>query len=207
MIYKIEIPNYLRRIKVSNARRKKYYTSEKQIKSKKYQDRDKYNFVKGVLVDLTTGEAIVANPKAAGTPQYKIISSQALYAQMLHPVTRAKMMHELKTEFCKYLKDLEPIKDIPIRVTMEFHDLPHVNQKVWDLENRVGIYLKGFNDALTGYKIKGVNSITPLIEDDNVNFITSYTQKFIAIKEDETPKLVIILEKEPDERCTKHITV
>jgi len=200
---KIEIPNYMRKIKLSEARRKRYYHKESQIKSKKYKDREKYKFVKDVLVEVATGEPIVANPKAAGTPKYKVINSQALYNQSLHPITRAKMMHALKTEFCDSLKELDPFV-CPIHVTMEFHDEPKVKGADWDLENRAGIYFKAFHDTLTGYKVKGVNTITPLIEDDNVYFVTAYTCRFVPLEEGETRKLVILIDEEKDPRSLKH---
>lgn len=204
--HEISFDNYPQRIKISNKRKAKFYTHEKQIKSKKYKDRSKYDFKGpgGKLIDLETNAVVIANPKSVGTARYKKITSQALYNRQTDPFTGGKIMHLLKTEFCKKLKDIPPI-DVPVKITIELYEYPRVNEQRWDLENKLTVYAKAFNDALTGYKVKGVNTITPILEDDDVFHITSYMHRFIPIEENEEPKMVFIIEEETDKRSLKHI--
>ena len=96
-LLKIELPEYILRVKISEKRRTKYYTTKSKI-PKKY---SKYKFDrKGILVD-PLGNKIISNPRAQGTPSWTKISGQAFYSGFGHSSLRAKIVKEMKIYFIK----------------------------------------------------------------------------------------------------------
>lgn len=177
----IEIPKYIKRVKLSNKRKPTYYkkTSKKPV-PKKYKD---LKFVKGVLVH-PDGVKVVANSRSVGTPRFKKINGQEIYSGMPHHM-RAKIVKEMKESFKKHLKDVEPITEFPIQIEVEIHTT--IEEGNWDLDN-LWIYNKCFQDALADAGI---------IPDDNIQYITKPgAPEFIPIADEQERKLVWKLYKD-----------
>jgi len=212
MIQKVEIPKYIREIKLSEARIKKYYElGKKHPKSEKFNDKTKYEYkeVPGYgkrkfLVDLKTGERVVANPRAAGTPRVLTINGQKIYNGEVSKHIRNKVLSEIKTSFIPYIEKLNEIKNFPICIEMEIHDvIREPNSKsLWDLDNRAWPYIKAFQDCLTGNKDKqGKKRNKVVLKDDNVLYITQPpVPKFIPVEKEDDRKLVFIIKEETDQR-------
>ena len=157
----VTIPQYIREVKLSDSRLRKYYErNKKEPKAKKYEDRSKYDWkpVKPYpknrlfLVDLETGERVIANPKAAGTPRIMTINGQKIYNAEMHPNVRNKVMKEIKKSFKPYIDQMDKITRYPIKINLEVHDTirEQSSHNYWDLDNRSYPYIKAFQDCLTG---------------------------------------------------------
>lgn len=212
----VEIPEYIRQVKLSEARMKTYYElGKKHPKAKKYLDNKKYDWkdFKGrkFLVDLESGERVVRNPIAAGTPRIITINGQKIYNGEIKEQLRAKILREIKDSFKPYIEELDPIDDIesfPLCIRMEIHDTIRESggNQFWDVDNRSFPYIKAFQDCLTGNKDKTGKCRNKVIIPDDMNiFITQPpAPKFIPVDDEKDRKLVFIIEKEDDERVLKH---
>ena len=211
----IEVPKYIRKVKLSEARIKKYYEKGKKLPTaKKYTNAEKYEWKKignrVFLFDKETNEKVIANPKAAGTPRYITINGQKIYNGEVSKHIRNKVLSSIKDSFAPYINKLQEIdiEEFPIRIDMEVHDIirePSSNS-LWDLDNRAWPYIKAFQDCLTGNTDKkGRKRNKQIIPDDNVLFITQpCVPKFIPVDKEEDRKLVFTIRKETDERILKH---
>lgn len=212
----VEIPNYLRRVKLSEARQIKYYYKDAKTgksslpKAAKYKT-DKYewrplkkNGLKMFLYSKETDERVVANPKAAGTPRYMVINGQKLYNGEMSKFTRSKIINAIKDEISSYTDALDVITEFPLSIQMEIHDtIRESNSKaLWDVDNRAGPYIKAFQDCLTGNKDKNGNlRCKQVIPDDNILFIPGPpSPKFIPVDNEDARKLVFKIVKETDTR-------
>tara|TARA_R110000765_G_scaffold311185_7_gene404392 strand:+ start:322 stop:1026 length:705 start_codon:yes stop_codon:yes gene_type:complete len=211
----VEIPDYLRRVKLSNARRAKYYELGKALpKAKKYADTKLYEWrvrgKKSFLYDKKTDERVIANPKAAGTPNVMVINGQKIYNGEMNPNMRAKIMNEIKSSFYHHIKHLKPIpkKYFPLKIELEIHDTIREERSgcLWDADNRAYPYTKAFQDCLTGSADKtGEKRIKQIIPDDNILFVsTAASPKFIPIAIGEQRKIVFTISQETDERVIKN---
>lgn len=210
----IEIPAYIRKVKLSESRLTKYYQKGKTPpKAQKYLDRTLYGWkkLKGkeYLCDLTTGERVVANPRAAGTPRYVTINGQKIYNGEISMHIRNKVLGEIKDSFAPFINNLAVIdKDaFPLVIQMELHDTirEDSSKALWDVDNRAWPYIKAFQDCLTGNKDKkGKMRNKQVIPDDNVLFITQPpVPKFIPVEDESNRKLVFIITSETDKRITQ----
>lgn len=202
----VVIPKYIRRVKLSESRRTKYYELGKKIpKSAKYRDMSKYEYreIKGYkkrrfLVDKATGERVIANPRAAGTPNYVVINGQKIYNGEVAGPIRNKMMKEIKAFMAPFIAELDPITDFPIRINMEIHDvIKEDGYSFWDVDNRAWPYIKAFQDCLTGDR----GNYRKIIEDDHMMYITQPPiPLFVPVSNSEDRKLVFTITKEEDKR-------
>lgn len=200
------MPEYIRRVKLSESRRTKYYELGKKIpKSAKYRDNSKYKYqeIKGYakrrfLVDIATGERVIANPRAAGTPNWVVINGQKIYNGEVAGPIRNKMMKEIKAFMAPFIAKLDPIKDFPIRINMEIHDvIKEDGYSLWDVDNRAWPYIKAFQDCLTGDR----GNCKMVITDDNCMYITQPpVPLFIPVSDSKDRKLVFTITKETDKR-------
>jgi hypothetical protein len=209
----VEIPQYIRKIQLSAARLKKYYIKGKrEPKAEKYKDISRYAWKKEAgkeyLIDLSTGEKVIANPKAQGTPNILAINGQGIYNGKISSHTRNKMMMEIKKSFSSYINKLDPITEFPVNIYMEVHDTVLNDEKAdWDLDNRSGPYIKAFQDCLMGNMDgEGKKRCKQIIPDDNIMYITQPpAPKFIPVDKPEDRKLVFRIKKEEDDRVLKHV--
>ena len=211
----IEIPKYIRKVKLSNARKRKYYEKGKKAPvAKKYADTSKYGWKKygskQFLIDLETDERVVANPRAAGTPKYMVVNGQKIYNAEASPHVRSKVMGDIKKSFAPFIDSLDPIDldCFPVNIHLEIHDVitEEPNNQLWDVDNRSMPYIKAFQDCLTGNKDKdGKNRNKQIIPDDHVLFITQPPiPKFIPVDNEDDRKLVFTIVREEDERIVKN---
>lgn len=212
-IIKIEIPEYLRKVELSRSRNQKYYVAGKNTpKAKKYLDKEKYDWKKigdkTFLVDLETNEKVIANPKAAGTPRNLVINGQKIYNGEASKHIRNKVLSAIKESFSTYINKLSEIKEFPLTLELEIHDVIRENgsYSLWDIDNRSYPYIKAFQDCLTGNKDKtGKKRNKQIIPDDNILFITQPpVPKFIPVDDEKDRKLVFIIKKETDKRILNH---
>lgn len=188
----VDIPFYIREVQLSQARRVKYYEEGGKLpKAAKWHDRTKYAYRihtnnKSYLTDLKTGERVIANPKAAGTPSFAKINGQGIYNGDIAEHVRAKVMQAIKAQITPFIKQFVPPKpeEYPIRVTVEVHDERQAPPREWDLDNRALPYVKGIQDAI---KREGI------IVDDNINYITEVLVRYVEAPA-EKRKLVVMLE-------------
>ena len=218
LLRELEVPQYIRRVRIAQARRAEYYElGKKKIKAKKYLDQTKYGFrpfkvTRGgkltqvyFLTDLATGERVIKNPKSAGTPKDKLINGQDIYNQTIVQETRNKMLQEIKAFFTPFVNKLEPIDmtDLPVRIEVELHDtiLEETSKKLWDVDNRFYMYGKAFQDVLTGNMLKGRARSKIILPDDNCLMISKPPSPlFIPVETPEERKLVFRIYKEDDPR-------
>lgn len=208
LITSIEIPKYLRRVQISKKRKEKHYEKGKKL-PQKYLNQQRYTWKrvhvgknKNVekLFDEEENKFVVSNPRACGTPKWQVISGQAIYSGNMNHNIRAKVFKELKETIKPYIENLEEIKDVPVKIHIEVHDVIKEGSSLWDLDNRAYPYFKAFQDALTGNRGEWESKL----EDDNIMFVTDINSKFIPIDDTENRKLVINIYKEDDERILNH---
>lgn len=208
----ITIKNYLRKVELSKARKSKYYVlGENHPKSKKYSDVSKYDWKdfagKKYLVDLSTGDKVVANPIASGTPNVFTINGQAIYNGQIKEHTRAKIMREIKDSMMPFVNQMKQVIKFPVRIEAELHDTIHENKNLWDMDNRSGPYIKAFQDCLTGNKDKdGKPRCKVIIPDDNILFLSQpAAPRFIPIRDGDDRKIVFRIVEEDDDRIVGNV--
>jgi hypothetical protein len=198
MKQEVTIPLYVRKVQLSNARNKKYYEEGKKLpKAAKYYNPANYQFVLypnkiKYLTDMKTKERVVANPKAAGTPGWTTINGQNFYNGTIREHTRAKVVNTIKEQFTPYIEQLTPLKpeDYPIRIKVHIKDVLIEGTSYWDLDNRIGPYLKCSQDILTGNHGKSKK----IIEDDDTRYLRSIHLDYTEIADNNQRELKITIE-------------
>lgn len=184
----IVINDYIEYIELSKCRRPVYYKKSDEKIPKKYLDKTKYEFIKGILVDSETKEKIIKNSRSVGTPKRKKISGQDIWMGM-HYALRAKIAKELKIYLKKKFRELglQPIKseDYPISIQLDFYK--PFGEANWDIDNHALIYRKCILDALKG----------DYIEDDSVKYVRGIPSYYIPCEKEEQ-KLIITIFKLPN---------
>jgi hypothetical protein len=189
----IFIPNYPSKIKVSDKRRATYYREGKKI-PKRCQN-ENYTFKDGVLVHAETGEKVIKNSRSVGTPKFWSVNFQAIWNQQIKYQDRANVTKKLKDFFRPYVEVLEPINEYPIRIEMFLFDQ---NMPV-DVDNKGVIFTKVITDLLVNTNKDEVNN-KKIIEDDSSEYINDIGRcKWIKIKEEEQPKMIIRIWKSNNE--------
>lgn len=185
----ISIPLFIKKVMISKARRIKYYKEGGKIPIKY----SKYGFdSKGRLID-DKGEYIVANPRTIGKPKYITINGQALYNARMSPHIRSKIVNAVKDSFEPHLNGVEPIVDLPVRVSLKLYDT--IRQANWDLDNQ-WLYNKCFQDLIVK---KGI------IPDDDIRYITKAgAPEFVPVDNEQDRKLVFTISSETRDEILKY---
>jgi hypothetical protein len=192
VIYEIVIPKYPSKIQLSNKQRTKYYEKnnlKKPIPKKYLNARYEYikHGVKWFLTDIVTGERVIANPIVAGKPKMWNVNFQAIWAGVIKHQARALVTEKLKEIFSKYIKNIEPIKNYPVKFEIFIFD---IDMPV-DISNKGVIYTKIIEDLLTKYKV---------IIDDKAEFINDTGRcKWIKVNSEEDIKMVVRISKSDNE--------
>lgn len=154
-IIRIEIPNFARQVKVSNARKARHYKFGENIPErfeKAIGSVYTWKEVKGktLLARVDNGELVVKNPKTAGTPRYEQIAGNSIW----DTGRNGDYMEMIKLSVQKYMWDVIQhfkhdslvIKDelLPLRVTMDFHTY----MEPQDFDGLKLFYEKCFLDAI-----------------------------------------------------------
>lgn len=182
LIKEIRIPDFVYRIQVSKARRIKYYEVGSKV-PKKYLNPKKYAYkpykLSGGrtvqrLTDLSTNEPVIANPRVAGKPRYRIIRGNDFYSGFAKPAIRNNMMNAIKAELESHFV-MAPFNalDYPLYIEFIYMD---TKVQAQDLDNFRFAYEKAVLDLL---QKKGV------LANDNVNYITKLSSEFVEVPEDQ----------------------
>ena len=185
----ISIPLFIKKVMISKARRIKYYKEGGKIPIKY----SKYGFdSKGRLID-DKGEYIVANPRTIGKPKYITINGQALYNARMSPHIRSKIVNAVKDSLEPHLNGVEPIVDLPVRISLKLYDT--IRQANWDLDNQ-WLYNKCFQDLIVK---KGI------IPDDDIRYITKAgAPEFVPVDNEQDRKLVFTISSETRDEILKY---
>ena len=193
LIYSVELPDYIRQVKMADKRQPKYYEPGAKHIPKKYSDPRKFVFQKWKptgkthLIEIATGLRVISNPRSAGTPRWVQINNQYIYSGNIHPATRGKLIEAIKESYVDYSEvvNLPPITTFPIIIEAEVHDLiydPQIRHQLWDVDNRFTPYGKTWSDILQDLDI---------IPEDHCLYVTGPPSAlFFPIKEGEQRKLV-----------------
>lgn len=190
LITQVDIPLYITRVKIANARRPKYYEkgSSKKI-PKKYSNVKKFNFIpikvgtriRYYLADLSDNTPIVANPKTAGKPKFMKIRGNDFYSGFGNPAMRSTVVNLIKEGLSPFFVDMNPIlaADYPLYIEFIYFDTVEESQ---DLDNKRYAYEKCTLDLLQRDK-KIIN--------DNVKYIVKLSSEFVAVESEEDRCLVV----------------
>ena len=185
----ISIPLFIKKVMISKARRIKYYKKGGKT-PKKYAS---YGFdSKGRLID-SEGECVAANPRTIGKPKYITINGQALYNARMSPHIRSKIVNAVKDSFVPHIKDIKPISNLPVRISLQFHDT--IRQANWDLDNQ-WLYNKCFQDLIVKHGI---------LPDDDIRYITKAgAPEFFPVDSEQERKLVFTISPEDRKEVIEH---
>jgi len=189
MTTSIEIPQFIKKVMVSKSRRIKYYKKGGKI-PKKYANNgfDK----KGRMID-SEGNHVVANPRTIGTAKYLTINGQQLYNARMSPHMRSKIVNAVKDSYLPYVKNVKPIKKLPVSISLDFYDT--VRQANWDLDNQ-WLYGKCFQDLVVKLGI---------LPDDDIKYITKAgAPRFFPVDTEEERKLIFHISTETRDEILKH---
>lgn len=150
-LLEIEIPEFIVRVKTSEARRAKYYKPSDKI-PKKYQGTNfefrEFKVGKRKVKHLTqidTRERVIANPRSAGTAGYINLSGNMFMSGFTKPVTRSKMVNGLKDFYKRLLKNkISKLATFPLRIEWDVYT---VTDHRFDMSN-LSFYYKYFEDTL-----------------------------------------------------------
>ncbi len=154
---------------------------------------------------------VIANPKQAGEPKYRIINGQNIYNHTLDPFTLGKVFDAIKLCYYNKFKTIEPQllnslrqlinESYPLIIEMEildtvknfFDNTKEGNGKRWDVGNRADPYMKTFLDFLTmGYKDSNDKVLLqPIIEDDDRLHVSSGNNAIFTPIENEYERALI----------------
>ena len=180
-IRSIIIPEILRNIRTSEARRATYFIKEKLTDEleipKKYQDKLKFEFVpykvtRGIVYRLSNienpkkPEPVIKNILSVGTPKDIKINFQKIWNGLVSDHVRNKIAKALKDSYEAVLAEVEtiPKEAFPLKTLFTFH----TKDELQDVDNLSILYIKTFHDALVGATI---------IPDDKLNYIKGYEVK------------------------------
>lgn len=211
LLCEVVIPQYVRVIETSASRMAKYYEEGKKKRPLTKYKSPQFDYVPfkvirngkttqvKFLANVKTGEKVIANPKTAGTPKYKIINGSDLHTLRLEDYERSKIIKAIKKQIIPIVDKLEPIKKFPLRILCEIHDtfddvLISSNPN-WDVDNRALFYSKVFQDVLSGCKLIVNDVVRPttkqIIPDDHRGFISQAPSPlFVPIEDADNRKLV-----------------
>ena len=184
LIYSVTIPNYIRKVKLSDARRAKYYTfpkdesvktTKKKFNSNRYQWREYTSSTKKKeirLFDTATNEFVVKNTRTAGTERWEVINAEKVYNRAYHPSVQAKIVREIGQFLLSFLKAMPVISQFPLYVQCEIHDYNNdkISGNIWDVINRGYLYCKVFEDILKPKTDKNPLGLG-VIPDDSYKYI------------------------------------
>lgn len=159
---------------------------------------------------MKDSERILANPKVVNTPRILTIRGQDLYNNKVKEHLRGFVIQSIKQSFVPYVKDIEIIKDYPVRVRCylfdTFDNVLDKNKGRWDVGNRILPYSKAFLDLLATGSDGQTKYFEPKLIDDERLYVTEDPQGgvFCPIPEGHQSKLVFVIAKD-DETFSENI--
>lgn len=191
----IYIPSFIESVQISKGLRKKYYTSLPDLPKKYLDDKGKlkpsFEMKKGKLFNKTTLEFEYSNVNTLGTPKFKTIAGNDIYANISF-FLRDKITKAIKDNFKSFLPKKLGLK-YPIEIECTIYSYPKYAN--WDIDN-LWIYNKCFQDLLVAEK---------LIPEDNVKYIVrSGGLKFVPIPPEEPRVMHFKLKEATDNIYLNH---
>lgn len=198
LLHSITMPNYIRKIKLANARKAKFYIFPKdedvkeknKFNSNRYQWREHISSTKKKeirLFDTATNEFVIKNTRTAGTEKWEVINSQKVYNGAYHPNVLGKIVVQIGQFISPFLEGLNPIDKYPLYIECEIHDYKDdpISGKRWDVINRGYLYCKVFDDILQPKTEKNPLG-RGLVPDDTWEYIVCPSHPiFIPLKEED----------------------
>ena len=185
-VLRIEIPEFITHVKLSNKRRAKYYTKGKKIPTKYTTSEYTYN-KEGILIHKVTRLPIISNPRSVGTPRIKKINGQDIYRGNNDPHVRSKMVSSMKEFFSNEVRKRKvqpiPLDHYPLEMELEMH-LPNAGE-AFDIDNAGWLYVKVIQDVLTTTRV--------IRNDVAILLPKSGGVQYVPLDEGEQRKLVILL--------------
>lgn len=191
LLRQIVIPDYPDQVLISKARRAVYYVSKislvkgkTEIPKSFLKDRTKYKFdERGVLMNVRTGSAQLANPKTAGTPRYWRVNFQDIWNGSMAKHGRSSRIDKLKEIIQPHIafhrKNIGFLADKPIAIEIFLYDTDFPV----DVSNRGVIYTKVIEDLLVS---EGV------LTDDSAEYVNDSGRcKYIKVQDKKDKKMVI----------------
>lgn len=175
----IVVPQYPDKVMVAKARRPIFYVSaESRVRGRtkvpsSFLTSANYQFNSdGVLIDVRTGEAKLANPKTAGTPRMWVVNFQDIWNQNITKQDRAMKVDKLKAILRPYISKMRalPKSSFPVEININLYDIV----MPVDVSNKGVIYTKVIEDLLVS---------EGKIPDDSVFYVNcSGRTKFISVE-------------------------
>ena len=137
-------------------------------------------------------EPILCNPKTVNTPKWYLIKGQDIYSGVINEHQRGFVMDSIKRCYLPFVKDIEPIKNYPVKIDCKlydtiknYYDKSKNEGQRWDVDNYMYPYLKAFPDLLV--------SLGKLKDDDRLHLPSTIKTEFIPIKNHHNRKLVFTI--------------
>lgn len=186
----VVIKDFIDKVRISEKRRPVYYKFSDKIPLK-YQTEDYVFTALGMLIDKNTGQRVIKNNKSVGKERFWKISGQDLWSG-INPHLRSKIAKEMKKYFYEFFRDIPPIENYPIGISIEFYD-----DHMYDLDNQGYIYVKTIMDCLCGNVdfVRSINdsgeieytpdkeSYPPKIIDDSNKYVKEFILRYFDSKD------------------------
>lgn len=223
LIATVIIPKYIRKVQVSKERRASYYFKGEKLPTK-YESKLAIDYQWIKFEDLTKPvlcnakkELMIKNPDSVGLPKYKLINGQDLHTLRMKDYERSKIIKAIKEQMIPEIEKLDIIEVKPIRILCEIWDtvedieINSGNKLSWDLDNRIAIHNKVFQDVLSGSPMidkktkKVICTSKKIIDNDNIRYITQAPSPlFCPIEDSENRKLVYKIYHDKREMVTNN---
>lgn len=200
LIQKLIIPKYITKVKTSDKRRRKYYRKREKKRGKNkgsliwkprnplpktYKaklDEGEWTLDNKNYLRDENGDKVLANPQAAGTPNYEPLSGNRFMSGYGSHHLRRTLTSGLKDFYRPYIKDMRPISEINFPLRIEWDFCSKLNEANWDADNMF-FYWKYLQDTLKEENV---------IPEDDIRFITHPpAPKFIPVDTWEDRKFVV----------------
>lgn len=142
-ILRVELPNFVSHVLISNHRRPVYRTTP-------------------------SGEMEIKNKLSVGKPRFWKISGQSLIVG-IDGHLRNKVFRNMKEYLNFQLKGLPPITHYPISIEAEMHELPGL--KNWDISNKSIVWFKNFEDCLQASNIIKDDNVSHVKKSGGLEFV------------------------------------
>src|SRR5690606_9840707 len=111
----------------------------------------------GFLVDVATGQPIIANTKTVGKPRFWVVNFQDIWNQTVTKMRRAFLINKLKDILKPFIENSVKITEYPVEIRIYIFDT-NINT---DISNKGVIYIKVIEDLLVK---------TNRLTDDSINY-------------------------------------
>lgn len=192
--FRIEVPQYVTRIKTSETRRKKYYLrgEDLPVAIETALAAGDLKWKKDRVYDPLEKDYLIRNARTQDKPNYILISGNEIYARM-HERKRMMIVKGIKDSLKPYLSILPSRLDYPVSIEMILHCPP--KSANWDLDN-LWIYFKCFQDLIVD---------EGFLPDDNIMYITKSTAiTYIPCKNEDDRKMIFIIKPDRRPELTAH---